>query len=818
MLNQTWRDILFSLRTLRKNPTFTAAALLALGIGIGANTAVFSVVEAVLSFPIPVDDPSKITLIYSRNPSLDATQNPVSMADFLDWREQGQSFEHLAAVRPAAYNLSGEGEPLRIQALQISAGFFPAMGREPEQGRAFSEEDNRPGAARSAVLSHRFWQEHLGGRGDVLGSGISLDGHRYTVVGIAPPNFFFPDPGISLYTPLTLDPNRSRRDQRDLFAVGRLKPGVSLRQASTELETLASRIQQAHPESHQGWTIQVVNMRDNFISSAALALMMLYGAISFVLLIACANVANLLLARAANRQKEFALRSTLGAGRFRLFRQLLTESLILSLSGGVLGLVLGFWGMRWLRSYLATDASIGYLADQMGMSGAILAHTVGISLLAGILFGLAPALRTSKPDVNEALKDGGRSTASGTGRRSILSGLVIAEVALSLALLGVSGTFIRAFNHLYSADPGFNPEQLLTLQVDLPQFEYGQPAQASAFYRRALDRLEQIPGVTAASATTTLPLTLMSGTLNARVQAEGRSRSEESNTPNALRLTVTPRYFETLDIEILEGRALSRQDNRDSFPAAVISQSTARRFWPDSNPIGKRFRLAGQNAGGSFEANPQEDGGASSAKGRAESNSSTPEAAPPGLGPAQANGGWWTVVGVCEDVQNYRHSIRYAEFSVAQIFLPLEQRPVHSTALVMRTQVDPLSIAQPARHAIRELDAGLPLEDVLTMQQVIARIDTQNTFIVGLLSGLAGIALLLAAIGIYGVISYSIGRRSHEIGVRMALGASRRDILLLVARKGFLLAALGIPFGLAASYALVRLLSAQLEGLSAGGA
>ncbi|HSR49444.1 MAG TPA: FtsX-like permease family protein, partial [Acidobacteriota bacterium] len=321
-----------------------------------------------------------------------------------------------------------------------------------------------------------------------------------------------------------------------------------------------------------------------------------------------------------------------------------------------------------------------------------------------------------------------------------------------------------------------------------------------------------------ASATTTLPLTLMSGTLNARVQAEGRSRSEKSNTPNALRLTVTPRYFETLDIEILEGRALNRQDNRDSFPAAVISQSTARRFWPDSNPIGKRFRLAGQNAGGSFESNPQGDGGASSADGRAEANSGSTEALPPSLGRAKTNGGWWTVVGVCEDVQNYRHSIRYADFSVAQIFLPLEQSPVHSTALVMRTQVDPLSIVQPARHAIRELDAGLPLEDVLSMQQVIARIDTQNTFIVGLLSGLAGIALLLAAIGIYGVISYSIGRRSHEIGVRMALGASRRDILLLVARKGFLLAALGIPFGLAASYALVRLLSAQLEGLSAGGA
>ena len=770
------RDLVYSLRTLRKNPVFTAAALLALALGIGANTAVFSVVEALLNFPLPIDDPQRITLVFSQNASLNATQNPVSMPDYLDWRRQSQSFERMAAMKPAGYNLSGRGEPLRVQAFQVTSGFFASLGQELALGRPFREEENRPGARKAVILSHSFWQQNFGGEDCVLGQTVSLDGDSYTVVGVAPQEFFFPDRSTALWVPLTLDPNRHQRDERDLLVLGRLMPEISVKQASVEMQSIARSIEEAHPDTQQGWTVKVVNLLDDFINDAALALTMLYGSITFVLLIACANVANLLLARAATRQKEIALRSTLGAGRLRLVRQLLTESLVLALSGGVLGLILGLLGMKALRGMLAPDPNIGFLAEQMNLSGAILAHTVGISLLAGILFGLVPALQISRIDVNETLKEGGRTTTGGSRQRRLRSGLVVAEVALSLALLGVSGTFIRAFNHLYSADPGFRPEGLLTLQINLSESGDAEPAQSAAFFRQALERLDQLPGVESASATTTLPLTLFPGTLNARMTAEGSAEDPGSNTPNAIRLVVSPQYFETLNIPLLEGRALTEQETQDSFAAAVISQAAARRFWPGGSPLGKRFQMG------------------------------------------SGDDRWWTVVGVSGDVQNHMHSMRFPTLAVPQVFLSMAQLPVRSSFVVLSTQVEPLSLAQAARRTVWGIDSNQPVENIFSMEQVIARIDTQNAFFVNILTGLAVIALLLASVGIYGVISYSVNQRSHEIGLRMALGARSRDILLMVARQGAVLAAIGLPFGVVGSYAFVQLMSSQLEGLSAGGA
>lgn len=772
MFSDLRRDMAYATRMLMKNPGFTAVAVLTLALGIGANTTVFSVVEALLNFPLPMDDPNRIALIFSENPAVDLTQSPASVDDFLDWRRQSRSFEFMAAGAAGAYNLVGSGEPVRVTAFRFSAGFFPMTGKSLAMGRPFLEEENQPGAPRVVVLSHGFWQKRFGGNPNVLGEQLSLDGEAYTVVGVAAEDFFFPLGGSDLFTPLVLEPGRSNRDERTLLVMGRLRPGVSADEATAEMQTIARRIEKDHPDTNEGWAVNVQTVRDNLSSGSALAMILLYGAITFVLLIACANVANLLLARATAREKEIALRTTLGAGRLRLIRQLMTEAVMLSSVGGALGFLLALWGINVLRNMVAPDPNVGFIADVMQLNSNIVFHTLGISVLSGLLFGLAPALQTSKPKLYDTLKEAGRGAGGGRRRRYVRNLLVMSQVAMALALLGTAGALIRAFNHIYTADPGFNPADLLTMQIALPERDYSQPRQVAAFYRETLDRMARIPGVESAALTTTLPLTLFPGGSTTPVTVEGAT-DEESAKPTVVELVVSPSYFETMEIPVIQGRGLTTQDSESSLRVAVVSKEMVHRHWMETDLIGRRFKLDG----------------------------------------AGSDNPWITVVGVTDDVQTHGHSLRNPTLKMPHVFLPHAQSPRRTTFVVLRTAVEPLSIAAAAREAVWEIDKSQPVEDIQTMADVIARVDTQNTFFVRILTGLAVIALVLAGVGIYGVISYSVQQRSHEIGIRMALGAQPRSIVYLVVKQGALLTGIGLLFGVAGAVTFVRLMGSQLEGL-----
>jgi putative ABC transport system permease protein len=612
----------------------------------------------------------------------------------------------------------------------------------------------------------------------VLGQSISLDGISHTVVGVTEEAFFFPNPRTALWTPLVVEKGKASRDERTVLVLGRLKPGVTADMATAEMRTIARRIEGAYPDTNEGWSASVVTIRDNMLSGAGFAMILLYGSITFVLLIACANVANLLLSRATVREKEMALRSTLGAARFRVIRQLLTESVALSFIGGVLGLLIGLWGMNILRNMVAPDVNIGFIADYMVLNPTMLFHTLAISFLAGVFFGLVPALQISKPDLHDTLKEGGRGGSGGRRRRTLRNVLVVAQVALALALLGAAGALIRAFDHIYTADPGFNKERLLTMRLTLPEAEYGEPQQVIGFYREAAARLEQIPGVEAVSATTTLPLTLFPGATTTAVLVEGAPEEVELLIPTAVDLVVSPSFFDAMEIPLVRGRGLTERDNENTLPVAVVSRSMVRRYWSETDPIGRRFKLGARGS-----ENP-----------------------------------WLTVVGVVDDVQVHSHSLRFVDTATPIVFLPHAQNARREMSFALRTAVEPTSIASAVRSAVWEVDPNQPVDDVMTMDQALAQFDTQNLFFVRILTGLAAIALVLAGVGIYGVISYSVHHRAHEIGIRLALGAKPRSIVYLVLRQGLLLTVIGLFLGLGGAVFIVRSMGSQLEGLNVSNA
>ena len=740
-----------------KSPSFTAVAIFALALGIGANTTVYSVVNALLNFPIPMEDPERVTFVFSENPELEVTQSSVSMDDFLDWREQARSFDILIGGVAASYNLVGAGEPVRIQTLQVSPGFFPLTGKPLTIGRAFREEESERGNHRVAVISHSFWQQKFGGAEDALGRVASLDGEDYTIVGVAHEDFFFPRRTTVLWTPLVHEAGTASRDTRTVFVMALLSEGTTADEATAEMETIASRIADAFPETNSGWTARVETLRDNLVSGTALAMILLYGSITFVLLIACANVANLLIARATVREKEMALRTSLGAGRLRLVRQLLTESVVLAGAGGVLGLIIGAWGLTVLRNWIAPDPNVGFIADGIAMDATVLLHTLAISMVADVLFGLVPAFQTSKSDLQSTLKEGGRTAGGGRRRRFLRSALVVAEISMALTLLGTSGAFIRAFAHIYTADPGFQPEGLLTLQLALPETDYPDEAKIPTFYGEALAELEAIPGVTSAALTTTLPLSMFPGATGSRITIDGRVEEVDQEGPRAFDIVVSPSYFETFRVPIVSGRAIASRDIEGALPVAVIGRETARRYWSESDPIGQRFKL----------------------------------------GSLSDDSPWMTIVGVAGDVQTHSHSIRNTKMKSANVFLPIAQHRRRAASVAIRASVEPTGLAAGARQAIWSIDPRLPVDNVMSMPAAIAQTDTQNTFFLRVLTGLSLVALLLAGVGIYGIIAFAVNQRSHEIGIRMALGAKPSGILMLVIRQGAVLTLIGIVLGVA---------------------
>ena len=674
----------------------------------------------------------------------------------------------------------GAGEPVRIQALQVSPGFFPLTGKPLTIGRAFREEESERGNHRVAVISHSFWQQKFGRAEDALGRVASLDGKDYTIVGVAHEDFFFPRRTTVLWTPLVHEAGTASRDTRTAFVMALLSEGTTADEATAEMETIASRIADAFPETNSGWTARVETLRDNLVSGTALAMILLYGSITFVLLIACANVANLLIARATVREKEMALRTSLGAGRLRLVRQLLTESVVLAGAGagGVLGLIIGAWGLTVLRNWITPDPNVGFIADGIAMDATVLLHTLAISIVAGILFGVVPAFQTSKNDLQSTLKEGGRTAGGGRRRRFLRSALVVAEISMALTLLGTSGAFIRAFAHIYTADPGFQPEGLLTLQLALPETDYPDEAQIPAFYDEALAELEAIPGVTSAALTTTLPLSMFPGATGSRITIDGRVEEVDQEGPRAFDIVVSPSYFETFRVPIVSGRAIASRDIEGALPVAVIGRETARRYWSESDPIGQRFKL----------------------------------------GSLSDDSPWMTIVGVAGDVQTHSHSIRNTKMKSANVFLPIAQHRRRAASVAIRASVEPTGLAAGARQAIWSIDPRLPVDNVMSMPAAIAQTDTQNTFFLRVLTGLSLVALLLAGVGIYGIIAFAVNQRSHEIGIRMALGAKPSGILMLVIRQGAVLTLIGIVLGVAGAVAFVRFFGAQLEGIQVANA
>jgi putative ABC transport system permease protein len=740
---------------LLKKPGFTTVVLITLALGIGANTAIFSVVNGVLIQPLPFKKPDRLVAVREINPKFSNEPIGASFPNFKDWEEQNQVFEHIAAYSGQVLTLIGEDEPLRVSAQNVSSAFFAMLGAEPILGRAFLPEEEKTGQRKVVVLSHGFWQRRFGGDPAVLDRTLTLDGSAYTVVGVMPAGFrFLRD--ADLWTPLNVPATLQQiRGARFLQVVARLKPGMSLEQARAGMGTLAQQLESEYSQSNSGWGVSLVTLQDKLVGNVKLGLLVLLGAVGFVLLIACANVANLLLTRGTTRQKEIAIRVALGAGRRRVIQQLLTESTLLALLGGGLGLLLALWGIDALRALSPSNLP---RIEEIRIDRSVLAFALTVSLLTGLLFGLAPARQATRVDLQEALKEGGGSSA---GRRKLLRGLlVVSEIALSLILLVGAGLLGRSLLALLSVDPGFRTENLMTMELSLPQYKYRQEQQQTEFFQQLLERAESLPGVRAVALTTILPLSGNESKNSFTI--EGR----DSDGKNWARLqTISPDYFRTMSIPLLNGRPFSTHDAKAGAPdVVIINEIMAQRFWPDQDPVGKRILFG--------------DSGS-------------------------------TIVGV---VGNIRHTGLGAEHE-PEMYLPVESS--RTMVLVARADSEAIALAAPLRALVHSIDKDQPVENVRTMEEVVSRSVAQPRFLAILLSVFATLALALAAVGVYGVMAFSVAQRTREMGIRMALGAQPRDILRLVLGQGMVLAIIGVAAGLLGSFAITRLMSSLLYRVSA---
>lgn len=768
------QDLRYGARMLLKQPGFTVVAVIALALGIGANTAIFSVINAILLRPLNYKDSERLVQINHNYPKLDLKAS-VSGAGYAHYRDNCAAFETVGAASPWPVNLTETGDPERLQGMAVSHTFLPMLGIEPARGRVFTAEEDQPGLNRVVVLSDALWQRRFGGDPNLVGNTIKLNGESYTVIGVMPPSFQFGREfaqQIDLYSPIALtpqqlDPNRWRSEF--LFVVAKLKPGVTLDQAQAEMDTIAANVRQQYfgggdASDPSSWGLLLRSLREIIVGEIRPALLVLLAAVAFVLLIACANVANLLLARAALRHKEIAIRSALGAGRRRVIRQLLTESVLLATVGGAIGLALAHVGIRALLSL--NEDKIPRAAE-IGIDARVLFFTAGVALLTGVLFGLFPAWQTSKSDLHAVLKEGGRS---GSARRSVRGLLVVAEVALALVLLVGAGLLLKSFQRLQDVNPGFKPEHLLTMQVSPPATKYQGPQQVDAFFQQSLDRVKALPGVQSAGVSTSVP---MSGFNSAGSFAiEGRTTAPGEMAPWGNRWFAGASYFQTLEVPLVKGRYFDDRDVRDAPPVAIIDETMERKFWPDENPIGRRI---------SFQRD------------------------------SQGNPIWREVVGV---VGHVKHRGLEGE-SPVQYYIPFRQMPVNSVFLVVRTAMEPTSLAGAVRGAIQEVDPELPVFRVTTMERMVADSMTQRRFAMTLLSVFALVALTLASVGLYGVMSYSVTQRTNEIGIRMALGAKVTDVLGMVVRQGMTLSLAGVGIGLTGAFALTRVMRTLLFGVSA---
>jgi len=768
------QDLRYGVRVLLKSPGFAAVAVIVLALGIGANTAIFSVVNAVLLRPLPYQDPGRLVQVWHVPPPKSfpgVALFHVSAANYLDWRDQNHVFDQLAIYHYATLNLSGKGQPESVTSAAVSPNFFSVLQVRPLFGRAIAPGEDQLGHANVVVLGHAFWREHFGSDPGIVGQNVTLNGQSYLVIGVMPARFEMP-PSAQVWTPMALtDKEKVVRGEHHFGVIGRLKPGTDLKQAQAEMNTISSRLEQQYPTDDKGWGAVVVPLREQLVGSVRPALLVLLGAVAFVLLIACANVANLMLAKTLGRRKEIAIRSALGASRSRVLQQVLSEAVLLALMGGFLGLLIAHFGVRLISAFLANQLS---QSPEINLDIWVLGFTAAVSILTGVLAGLAPALRLTKIDLNKALKQGLGRTDSDSGGKRTRGVLVVSEVALSLMLLIGAGLMIRSLWMLRSVDPGLDPNNVLTMRVSIPLTRFPSPLQQSSFFNDVLHRVRALPGVDSAGVIDSVPLS--GGGSIQPIAIEGRPTQQMSDQPEVAVRIISPGYIGALRIPLLRGRNFNDADAAGRPAAILISESMAKRFWPNENPIGKHLTMT-----------------------------FFPDAAR-------------EIVGVVGDVKDDGLD---AVDPVATLYTPLAQLSTpllggwssFPMSLVVHANSNPSSLTSAVSNAVHQVDSELPLLQILTMQDVIGASLSQQRFNMLLLAVFAGLALLLAAIGIYSVLSYSVKRRVREIGIRMALGAQVRDVLQLIVIEGMRPTLIGVVIGLAGALALGRVLANLIYGV-----
>jgi putative ABC transport system permease protein len=757
-----FKDLRYGIRSLLKQPVFTLVAVSTLALAIGGNSAMFTVVNAVLLRPLQYPEASRIVVLEGINPPRGITQSNMSIPDFADWQNQNQVFEQMAGFIAGGVLLNNGDETERVHGTAVTADFFTLFRTPSLRGRTLQPDDAQAGRDPVAVLSFGLWQRRFGANASVVGSKVTISGKATTIVGVMPQGFDYPNQSET-WVPLPLDPAKEARDNRFISVIGRLKPGASVAQAKAQLDTINQRLAQSYHETNSGWTVKVSSLQDRLVSDVRLSLLVLLAAVAFVLLIACANIANLLLARASSRQKEMAVRTALGASRLRIIRQLLTESLLLSFFGGAFGLLLSFWLTRLL---IALSPANTPRFDEIRPDTRVFIFTIALTLFTGLIFGLAPALQASRLDQSEGLKEGSRGNAGGARSNRVRSMLMVAEIAMSFMLLVGAGLLIKSFMHLREVTPGFNADNVLTMRISVPpgKFQTGEPR--LQFFQQAINQIHSLPGVQSVGMVLSLPLGGDTFNIWRGYIREGRPATPEESG-DAAYLAATPDYFHTLQIPLIAGRSFTDQDVENTTKVVIVNETTARKLWPGQSPIGKRITIW-----------PDEK--------------FTRE-----------------IVGIVGETK-----ASLVNEPGEQMYVPYAQDSSWgSMSFVVRTSGDPANAAAAVRNEIRSLDKGAPVFNVRPMNDVLATSVAPRRTPMLLLSAFAGAALLLAIIGIYGVTAYYVTQRTQEIGIRMALGAQMSDVLKLVLKGGMALALFGIVAGLAGAFMLTRWMTTLLFGV-----